>query len=97
MNTRGASFAQATVRVTTVVAGVSVDTVMPVCVLVGSEAVSLGEKDLLRHRLTAARAICFKSIAYGFKFSDKVKSDFRLQIYNIKTPLSSPPPVAAEG
>ena len=75
MNTRGDSFVPDTVRVTTVVAGVSVDTVMPVCVLVGSEAVSLGEKDLLRHRLTAARAICFKSIAYGFKFNEERKID----------------------
>ena len=62
MNTRGASFAPATVRVTTIVAGDSVDTVTSVRALVGSEAVPLGEKDLLRHRLTAARAICFKSI-----------------------------------
>ena len=75
MNTRGGSFVPDTVRVTTVVAGVSVDTVMPVRALVAAEAVSLGEKDLLRHRLTAARAICFKSIAYGFKFSDKRKND----------------------
>ena len=75
MNTRGASSVPATVRVITVVADDSVDAAVSVRALVGSEAVSLGEKDLLRHRLTAARAICFKSIAYGFKFSDKIKSD----------------------
>ena len=73
MNTREDSFTPATVRVTTVVAAGSVDTVSSVRALVGSEAVSLGEKDLLRHRLTAARAICFKSIGYGFKFNDDVK------------------------
>ena len=97
MNTRGGSFVPDTVRVTTAVAGVSVDAVTSVRALVGSEAVSLGEKDLLRHRLTAARAICFKSIAYGFKFNDRKKERLRLQIYNIKMPLSSPPPAAAEG